>query len=147
MPDPTAPVTTSAPPAAAPEEPGPRSFGVFFNGLASGQAEGEAAYELAELLKRLHEESKTQVRQVTGSLTIELGFACAETGVVEVRFAVKRKDPKRKTEPSHFWMDKKSRLVTENPRQQKLPLRDVSGARGRVREADDDDGDRAPREV
>jgi len=143
MPDPN--LTT--PPAPATDEAAPRSFLVFLRSLADGQAEGEASYEMAELLKRLHEESRTQVRQVTGSITLELGFACDETGTVKVIYGVKRKDPKRRTEPSHFWMDKKSRLVTENPRQQKLPLRDVGGARGGARDADEDDNRSAPREV
>jgi hypothetical protein len=47
---------------------------------------------------------------------------------------VTKSEPDRKTSGAHFWMTPGSNLVVENPRQQKLPLREVKGGSTRVRD-------------
>jgi len=112
-----------------PAEEGPRSFVVFLRDLAQGETEALAAHELHELLKRLDEEAHTRNARVKGKLNLKLSFTVDENGVVAVAYDIETKAPPRKTTSSVYWMSKGSNLVAENPRQQKLALRDVSGSR------------------
>jgi hypothetical protein len=145
MSDTSLPVTGSAP-LTAPEPDPPRSFNVFLAKLANGSAESEASYELDQLIKRLHEEAKIQMKAVGGRLTLTINMAVDPANVATIAYKVDRKDPPRRTEKTVYWLTDKSRLVGENPAQQKLPLRDVSAPRGAAR-AIDEDNRTPPREV
>lgn len=112
-----------------PGEEGPRSFVHFLSQLAQGEAEANASYELHELLKRLHEEAHIRNREVKGKFKLALTFAADENGTVTVSYDVEAKAPPRKTSASIFWLSRGSNLVAENPKQQSLPLRDVSARR------------------
>lgn len=149
MPDaitPTTPASSSTPEPAA-EEEAPRSFNVFFSKLSNGGAESEASYELDQLIKRLHEESKIQMKRVGGRLTITIDIGVDPANVADIGYKIDRKDPKRRTDRTVYWLTHKSRLVGENPAQQKLPLRDVSAPRGPARDADETEQRQPPREV
>lgn len=141
-------VTPAASPGPAPavEPEPPRSFNFFFAKLANGSAESEASYELDQLIRRLHEEAKIQMKAVGGRLTLTINMAVDPANVATIAYKVDRKDPPRRTEKTVYWLTDKSRLVGENPAQQKLPLRDVSAPRGAAR-AIDDDNRTPPREV
>ncbi len=120
------------------EEPtGPRSFTVFLAKLASGEADSNLSHELHELLKRLDEEAHARATKVKGKLKLTLSLIVDETGVVAVNYDVEAKAPPRKTTPSIYWVNKASQLVTENPKQQTLALRDVGGGKKEFRSVDD----------
>lgn len=109
-----------------PAQEGPRSFVHFLGQLAQGEAEANASHEFHELLKRIHEEAHIRNAKVKGKFKFTLNCTADETGTVSVAYDVETKAPPRKTTSSFFWLSRGSNLVAENPKQQKLPLRDVS---------------------
>lgn len=109
------------------KEEGPRSFSRFLHTLADGEAESTLSYQLHELMKRCQEEAITRVGMVKGALSLKLRFAIDEHGHAEIAYDVAIKEPARKTSKGHFWLTKHGNLTAENPKQTKLPLRDVGG--------------------
>lgn len=129
------------------EKPAPKSFTFWLAKLSSGEAESHLSYELQKLLERMDEEAHTRNKEVKGSLSLKLNFAVDETGAVGVVFDIATKEPPRKTTPSIYWLNNKSQLVDNNPRQQEIPgLRDVGGGKREFRAVDAPDVV-APREV
>jgi hypothetical protein len=116
------------------EVEGPRSFVSFLNNIADGEAEGELSYQLHELVKRMREESVARGDTVSGGLTLKLKFKVDNLGHVIVGYKVTKTEPDRKTSGAHFWLTKGNNLTVENPKQQKLPLREVPGGRARARD-------------
>lgn len=112
----------------------PRSFNHFFATLDSEQAHATASDELHLLTKAVRDEAMARHGRVSGKLSISIDIACDEVGLVEVTYDVKRKDPKRRTSKSVLWIDKKGHLVRNDPRQQSLPLREVSAQGQALRE-------------
>lgn len=127
------------------EAPMPRSFTVWLAKLANGEADSNLAYELSQLLQRLDEEAHARNKEVVGTLTFKLKLMVDETGAVGVTYQTDSKAPPRKTTPAIFWLNKKSQLVENNPRQQDLPIRGIDGGRREIRNVES--GVTAPREV
>lgn len=123
-------------PTPATEDSGPRSFSVQFQKLGYGDAESVASYELHELIKACQEQALTQVREVSGKLTIEIDLAVDENGEASLAYTIKRKDPKRRTPRTTAYVNKHGHLVGENPKQMALlGVRDASAPRAAVRDA------------
>lgn len=124
----------------------PRSFAVFLTTLGGGDAEVQASQELLLIAKAVAAQARAQRKEVKGSLTLKLAFACDEGGVVDVTYAIERKEPKPRRPSTVLWVDKTGNLVTENPKQGRLPIRDVSSKKGPAREVARDEDDE-PRTV
>jgi|SRR5690606_22136906 len=105
---------------------GPRSFAVVFQTIADGEAHTEASEEMQGLLKLLQEEARNTNGTASGSMTIKLGLKVDAKGVATIAYSVDVKKPTRKRPGATMWVTKGGNLSPDNPRQQKLPLRDVS---------------------
>lgn len=116
----------------------PRSFSHFFGMLDDEQAHATASEDLHDLMKVMRDEASARQGSVGGSLTIRIDFKVDETGTVETRYDVKTKEPKRKSSKSIFWLTKNANLTVSNPRQQELPLRQVSAQGAALRDVDAD---------
>ena len=108
------------------EEVAARSFGVFMGKIAEGDLELQASQELLALSKCIDAQARAQQKEVKGSLTITIKLAGDETGAVDVTYAIERKEPKPRRARSTFWIDRKGQIVSKNPKQIELGLRDVS---------------------
>jgi hypothetical protein len=126
------------------EEEGPRSFGVFLQKVASGEAELELSRELFELGRVMKVEARTRNADMKGELTLKLKFVVPPQGPATVVYEVSKKTPKRQTSKGFFWTTEQGNFTPDNPEQQKLPFRQVAGPQGR--DVPEDAG-RAPREA
>lgn len=107
-------------------EEGPRSFAVVFQTIADGEAHTEASEEMQALLKLLQDEARNTNGSASGSMTIKLGLKVDAKGVATISYSVDVKKPTKKRPGATMWVTKGGNLSPDNPRQQKLPLRDVS---------------------
>jgi hypothetical protein len=110
------------------KDEGARSFAVFLAELNSGAAHSEVTAELHGLLKNLRAvaELRGPKGEAKGSLTFKLNVEVHANGVARLRYDIASKSPKADREDDAFWLTKHSNLTRKNPKQQELPLRDVS---------------------
>ena len=108
------------------EEIAARSFTVFLGKIADGDLEVQASQELLALSKCISAQARAQQKEVKGTLTIKIGFAGDETGALDVSYAIERKEPKPRRARTTFWINREGNVVSQNPRQIELGLRDVS---------------------
>jgi len=117
--------------AATNEEPktkeGPRGFSVLLQQVQDGELHGELSAEVQKLVSQLGDHALKFQRPSKGSLTLVLNFT-AVGATVEVVGEVKVKAPKNPRQRSVFWATPGGNLSVDNPRQTKLPLREVPPA-------------------
>lgn len=118
------------------KDEGPRDFARVLALLDEGVASCQLSEELQTLTKAVIAQGKARNKTVAGRLTLTLQLATDETGVVEVAYDISRKDPRPKRSTSLFWTTKGGNLTEHNPKQQKLPLREVSSGTAAPREID-----------
>lgn len=118
---------------------GPHAFNRFLAMLGDGAAHAEVSAHLHELGIALEREADAQQKKVAGELTLKISLTCEPNGVVGANYEIKRKEPAPRRPGSIFWLTKGGNLTPENPRQQKLPLREVMGERTDVRDLDEHD--------
>lgn len=111
------------------DDEGPRSFSTLLGQLADGEAERDLSEQLLELTKKIQDEALARGDEAKGSLSLKIVITADHKGVATVTYTVDVKHPKRKTSAALYWLTKAGNLTPENPRQTKLPLRDVSSAR------------------
>jgi hypothetical protein len=104
---------------------GPRSATVFVANLAEGACAAQLSEELHELARTMQREAYSRDTKVKGELTLKLRFVAKPNGVVDVEYKIKSKAPAKKTAPATLWLTDGGNLVNENPRQMKLPIREV----------------------
>lgn len=104
-----------------PEQEGPRSFNVFLNHLADGEAELELSRQLQSLIKDMRAEAIARNGKIKGTLAVALKFTIGATGPVAVTYDVTTKAPKRVTSEGHFWITAGGNLSHTNPKQETLP--------------------------
>lgn len=126
-------------------EEGDRSFTRWLADVGDGDCEIELNRKLRELISKMQMEARVQNKTVNGKLALDLSFSCNETGVVTVGYGVKTKEPDPKRPGSIFWTTKGGNLTIEDPRQQRLPLREVPG--GRAARDVNEGGETAAKEV
>lgn len=123
--EPTRKETTMA---ATTEEPkakeGPRGFAVMLQQVHDGELHGELSTELQKLVSKLGDHSTKFQKPAKGAITLTLNIT-AVGATVEVVGDVKVKAPKVPRSRSIFWSTSGGNLSVENPRQTKLPLREV----------------------
>lgn len=98
--------------------------------LDGGAFLDSASDKLNELVRRVDECGRS------GKLTITLDIKRARAGAVNITPAVTTKLPEIKPDPSLLWVTVEGNLTPENPSQQKLDLRTVSGTPSEIREVD-----------
>lgn len=114
---------------------GPRAFARFIENVGYGQAHTDLSVEMQELGRELYAMAMHMHSPQKGKLTLELAFTVDPDCGVAVRYQIKTKRPDRQRPGSVFWVTKHGNLTVEDPRQQKLPLREVSAPPADVREA------------
>jgi len=106
---------------------GARSFALFLQQLADGDAHSELSQELHKLNGHCQRESKARGQSVTGSLSLALTLKYEPNGIVGIGYKVQRKEPSPTRQGSVFFLTEGGNLSVDNPRQQKLPLKEVGG--------------------
>lgn len=111
-----------------PREEGPRSFARFIEQVADGVVHSELSTELHKLTSTLQDEAVNRHAKAKGSLTLKMSFEVMPNGVVTIRYDLDTKTPKPARNEGVAWLTPKGgNVVFENPKQTKLPLREVGG--------------------
>lgn len=109
----------------------------MLDGVTDDGDEGEFAAELSEemqmLIEALHKRAVAGAKTVKGTLSITLDVKVASNGMLNIEPNVQGKLPRKTRKDTPFWLGKHG-LTQENPRQQKLPLREVGGGTRDIRE-------------
>lgn len=114
-------------------EEGPRAFSVILGELEDGALHAELSRQLRELVAAISTHAEQYTRG-SGSLTFTLRLTKERGGPIAVDCDVATKAPKAARARSHFWETKGHNLTPNDPRQQKLPLREVRDPSREVRE-------------
>lgn len=112
-----------------PKDEGARGFAPFLQQVDDGELHTELSATLQKHVSELFLYANRFQRDAKGSITLTLNFAVLGNGNVMVAGDVKTKTPKTPRAASMFFRTQGNNLTIENPRQQKLPLRDVGGTR------------------
>ncbi|MCL2777746.1 MAG: hypothetical protein FWD73_07050 [Polyangiaceae bacterium] len=116
------------------QDEGDRSFAVFLHAIEEGAFHAEISSELRALATKLDEHVTSYDADAKGTLTITLALKAKRNGTIDVVGEVKKKEPTAKRAGGVFWLTKGHNLTLDNPRQQKLPLREVPANNDRVRD-------------
>lgn len=110
----------------AEEAEGARAFNNAIMLLDNGRVHAELSEKLHGLVCKLRDEAINRDRAIAGELSLTLKIGVDEHGNVEVIPAIKVVEPKAKQARTVLFLTRGGNLSVENPRQQSLPLRDVS---------------------
>lgn len=110
------------------EIPEPRPFAEFLDEQRSGLTHSELTTGFRQLIDAVQTYNKK------GSLTFTVKVEPAGDGKVSVTDVVKIKAPEPDRSMSIFYVDDGANLQRDNPRQQKLDLRNVAQAPANIRE-------------
>ncbi len=105
-----------------------RCFSHFVTQVDDGDLEQELTAELATLLAKLEDHANATRGKAKGKITLSLDFTVDDKGNTTITGDVVVKKPKPKRGGSHMWL-LKGKLSSRNPRQQELPLHDVTARR------------------
>lgn len=117
---------------------GPRSFAVMLQQIGDGELHDDLGLRMQELVGNLRAFSERYQREGKGTLTLTLNVIAAGNGTIAVAGDVKVKTPTPKRAGSVFWPTAANNLTLENPRQQKLPLKEVPQPRRDVKDLSTD---------
>lgn len=120
------------------KDDGAKSFAVLLPQIDDGALHAEATEELRKLLVTLSTTARNRMLISRGEMALKMKFAVTPKGEVTVIGEVTTKAPKGKNPTSTFFLTPGSTLSQRNPRQQELPLRDVSN-RDRSKDLSEDD--------
>lgn len=102
-----------------------RTFGRLLAGLEDGELESEATHKLQRLTLELIKQAEHQGK-AKGEFTIKLKLTADSGGTVSVDGDIVVKEPKPLRARTHLWLNKSGELLSENPKQTKLPLREIA---------------------
>jgi hypothetical protein len=105
-------------------EEGARSLSVLLSSLDDGQFHEDASEDLHTLCAAMARLSENHDK-ISGTFTIKLTMKCRRNGTMHVTPEITVKTPKAPRTEQILWLTKGNNLSLENPRQQKLPLREV----------------------
>lgn len=108
-----------------PDEEGTRGFAVLLQQVEEGALHAELSDELRDVCRDLHRMAKNYEQKAKGSLTLVLELVADPSGILTVKPSVTKKIPKAKRSGSAFWITGGGNLSVENPRQPRLPIREV----------------------
>lgn len=117
------------------KEEGARSFTRFIDQLAYGEVQGELSEDLHDLISTLQKDASMHQSKAKGALTLKLDIEVDDRGVATVKPLITVKKPKSRRSPATMWVTAGGNLTPQNPRQQELPLREVTGNTNERREA------------
>ena len=109
-----------------PEKEEPRSFAVLLHELGEGSLLSLLSAELQEVVSKCQDYALNEGAVGKGKVVLELDFAAEKNGTCAVRSTIKSKAPRPKLPPAAMWISKGGNLLIENPRQQRLALKDVN---------------------
>lgn len=112
---------------------GPRGFAVILQQIDDGALHGELGDELQKLVRELGEQSTRFQRPSKGKITLTLSIV-AVGSTVEVNGDVKVTTPKKPRDRSVFYRTPGGNLTLDNPKQQKLALKEVPSTTARVKD-------------
>lgn len=121
----------------ASDKEGTRSFAVTLQQIGDGSLHAELSETLQKLCGDLSAHAIQFGADAKGTLTLTLALKASANGVVGVAGDVKTKAPKAPRVGSVFWLTKGNNLTPDNPRQQKLGLREVVGPAAPTHDLDD----------
>jgi hypothetical protein len=107
------------------EDEGPRALGVILAEFEQGSFHADASRDLMKLNLALHDHAKLR-GAASGEMVLTLKLKCDDQDVVTIAATYKVKAPLAPRRSSVFFLSKGGNLSTRNPKQQELPLRDVS---------------------
>lgn len=114
---------------------GARSFARVFEQLADGDLHAEASDALHKLTKLLRALAKERESQACGRITIVLDIEIDKKGMAEIEGSITVKEPKPPKRRGILYTTAGGNLTAEDPRQKKLPLREVPNDSNAPREA------------
>lgn len=126
------------------QEEGARSFTRALEMVADGALVSEGSDALQQLVAKLQDEALDTNGDAKGELTLKLKINVEPNGIASIVYDLKTKEPTPKRPKGHLWVTKGGNLTPHNPRQQKLPLREVGGEERGAREVE---GTKTVREV
>jgi len=120
----------------------PKPFGHFLQHLGHGDALRELAEELQAVTAAAQVEASARRQPVTATLTLTVKLAVDDRGFATVGYSVTGKRPQRRTATTPYLVSKHGNLITEDPRQGMLPLRQVDVPDLQIRTPGGDHGER-----
>lgn len=105
-----------------------RGFGLLIQQLEDGQLVDDLGTKLQELNTKLARQAAARGK-AKGELILKLKLSADEGGTVQIDGEITMKEPKPARQRTVLWLAKGDVLATENPRQVKLPLKEVPAAR------------------
>lgn len=114
------------------KEEGARSFAHFLQQIDEGGLHADLSDEVKRVTKELTGFVDTYGAVAKGTMTIVLSFKAERNGTIAVDGEIKTKLPKAKRAGSVFWATAGNNLSPQNPRQQSLPLREVTSEKARA---------------
>lgn len=112
-------------------EEGARGFAVLLQSVGDGAFHVEVSEMLLELNTKLARHAE-DFGKAKGTIAVTLTVDIDREGVVTVDPDVKIKTPKPARKKGRYWLTQGNNLSPENPKQQKLPLREVPAQRTRA---------------
>ena len=103
-----------------------RSFGGLLQALEGGQLLADMGDKLQELNGKLTRVAEAQGK-AKGELVLRVKFSADSGGTVQLDAEFSIKEPKLVRERTVLWLTKDATLTGDNPKQAKLPLREVAG--------------------
>lgn len=119
------------------QEEGPRSFAHTIATICEGELNSAASEELHRMVGYLEDEATGRRSKVKGKFKLELDLTVDDAGTVLFSYSIKTKVPEPRRQAAVMWITKGGNLSPENPRQTRLPLREVQTRRGAPREVDE----------
>ena len=106
------------------------SFSQFVQNLDEGGLHHDLTTGLVEVVAALNDARQAGTEKPVAAMTIKLAFKL-DGQTIDVIGDFTTKLPKVKRERSTFWTTSANRLSRNNPKQQNLPFKDVTGERAR----------------
>lgn len=121
------------------DDEGPRGFGVILSQIGDGELHEDLSARLQLLVTDCRAYAERYERKGKGTLTLVLSVSALDNGAIEVSGDIKAKHPQAKSAGSIFWPTKGNNLTLDHPRQQKLPLKEVSFERPKTKDISPED--------
>ena len=104
---------------------GPRAFSVILSQCEDGALHAELSEKMQALAKKMarHAENYGSAK---GTFTLKLSLSMDAMGTTQIDADIVIKEPKAGRARSVFWLNPSHNFLNENPRQTKLPLREVN---------------------
>ena len=104
------------------------SFSQFVQNLDEGGLHHDLTLGLTEVVAALNDARQAGTEKPVAAMTVKLAFKL-DGQTIDVLGEFTTKLPKVKRERSTFWTTAANRLSRNNPKQQRLPFKDVTGER------------------